>query len=194
MGVSKYISLGEAQDCLNTNEHLASLLAGGLETEVLQDDETEEGNKVPLRPAAPVTGRRLLGEQLGSPAFGCDARPLGCNRVGYFTGEVPHDLPPLTTTSLLAQSPSADLLLLHGHILTVDGKDSAAQALAIRHGIIVKVGTDAEVLELAGNAPGTRVIDLNGHTATPGLIDTHAHIAKAAVEELFGVRLTHPRS
>jgi predicted amidohydrolase YtcJ len=84
--------------------------------------------------------------------------------------------------------------LLHGHILTVDGKDSVAQALAVRHGIIVKVGTDAEVLELAGNAPGTRVIDLNGHTATPGLIDTHAHIAKAAVEELFGVRLTHPRS
>jgi predicted amidohydrolase YtcJ len=43
-----------------------------------------------------------------------------------------------------------------------------AQALAIRHGIIVKVGTDAEVLEFAGNAPGTRVIDLHGHTATQG--------------------------
>ena len=41
----------------------------------------------------------------------------------------------LLNTSLLAQSPSADLLLLHGHILTVDGKDSVAQALAIRHGI-----------------------------------------------------------
>jgi hypothetical protein len=54
----------------------------------------------------------------------------------------------LPTTSLLAQSPSADLLVLHGHILTVDVKDSVAQALAIRLGIIVKVGTDAEVLEL----------------------------------------------
>src|SRR6266852_6364066 len=70
----------------------ASLLAGGVETEVLHDDETVEGNKVPLRPA-PVAGRRLEGEKLGSPAFGCDARPLGCNRVGGFTGEVPHDLP-----------------------------------------------------------------------------------------------------
>jgi hypothetical protein len=30
---------------------------------------------------------------LGSPTFGCDARPLGCNRVGGCTGEVPHDLP-----------------------------------------------------------------------------------------------------
>ena len=73
-------------------DHFASLLAGGVETEVLQDDETVEGNKVPLRPA-PVAGRRLEGEKLGSPAFGCDARPLGCNRVGGFTGEVPHDLP-----------------------------------------------------------------------------------------------------
>jgi hypothetical protein len=41
-----------------------------------------------------VSSRRLEGEKLGPPpAFGCDARPLGCNRVGGFTGEVPHDLP-----------------------------------------------------------------------------------------------------
>ena len=76
-------------------DHFASLLAGGVETEVLQDDESVEGNKqasVLLRPA-PVASRRLEGEKLGSPAFGCDARPLGCNRVGGFTGEVPHDLP-----------------------------------------------------------------------------------------------------
>jgi len=32
-------------------------------------------------------------QKLGSPAFGCNARPLGCNRVGRFTGEVPHHLP-----------------------------------------------------------------------------------------------------
>ena len=100
----------------------------------------------------------------------------------------------LLTTRLIAQSPSADLLLLHGHILTIDGNDSVAQALAIRHGTIVKVGTDAEVLEFAGNAPGIRVIDLHGHTATPGLIDTHAHIAKGGVEELYGVKLSDATS
>ena len=74
-------------------DHLASLLAGGVETEVHQDDETVESNKVPLRPAAPVADRRLVGEKLGSPTFGCDARPFGSNRVGGSTGEVPHDLP-----------------------------------------------------------------------------------------------------
>jgi predicted amidohydrolase YtcJ len=54
----------------------------------------------------------------------------------------------------------------------------------------VKVGTDAEVLEFAGNAPGVRIIDLHGHTATPGLIDTHAHIADGGVEELYGIKLS----
>jgi len=51
-------------------DHFASLLAGGVETEILQDDESVEGDKqasVLLRPA-PVASRRLEGEKLGSPA------------------------------------------------------------------------------------------------------------------------------
>lgn len=100
----------------------------------------------------------------------------------------------LLSRILLAQSPNADLILLHGHILTADGSDSVAQAIAIRHGIIVKVGTDTEVLESAGNVPGMRIIDLHGHTATPGLIDTHAHVAEGGVEELYGVKLSDATS
>jgi Amidohydrolase family len=100
----------------------------------------------------------------------------------------------LFTRILLAQNPAADLVLIHGHILTVDANDSVAQAIAVRHSVIVKVGTDAEVLEFAGNAPGTRIIDLHGHAATPGLIDTHAHIADGGVEELYGVKLSDAAS
>lgn len=100
----------------------------------------------------------------------------------------------LLSRILLAQSPNADLILLHGHILTADGSDSVAQAIAIRHGIIVKVGTDTEVLEFAGKVPGMRIIDLHGHTATPGLIDTHAHVAEGGVEELYGVKLSDATS
>jgi predicted amidohydrolase YtcJ len=100
----------------------------------------------------------------------------------------------LIASVVKAQSPTADLLLLHGHILTVDAKDSVAQAIAIRRGIIVKVGSDAEVLEFAGHAPGLRIIDLQGHTATPGLIDTHAHIAEGGVSELYGVKLSDAAS
>jgi predicted amidohydrolase YtcJ len=100
----------------------------------------------------------------------------------------------LSAPVLCAEGPAADLVLLHGHILTMDGKDSAAQAIAIRRGVIAKVGSDAEVLKFAGNVPGTRIIDLHGHTATPGLIDTHAHIADGGVQELYGVKLSDATS
>ena len=100
----------------------------------------------------------------------------------------------LITRNLHAQDPAADLLLIHGHILTVDSNDSVAQAIAVRHGAIVKVGSDAEVLEFAGKAPGIRIIDLHGRTATPGLIDTHAHIADGGVQELYGIKLSDAAS
>jgi predicted amidohydrolase YtcJ len=100
----------------------------------------------------------------------------------------------LITQILPAQNPAADLVLIHGHILTVDANDSVAQAIAIHHGVIVKVGTDTEVLEFAGKAPGARIIDLHGHTATPGLIDTHAHIADGGVDELYGIKLSDAAS
>jgi predicted amidohydrolase YtcJ len=100
----------------------------------------------------------------------------------------------MLTRVLPAQSRPADVILLHGHILTVDARDSAVEALAIRNGIIVKTGTDAEVLEFARGAPGTRTIDLKGHTATPGLIDTHAHIADGGVGELYSIGLSDATS
>jgi hypothetical protein len=73
----------------------AGLLTRGIETEVHQNDETVEGNQqasVLLR-SAPVTGGRLEGEEFGPPTFDCDAGALSRNRVGFFIGEVPHDLP-----------------------------------------------------------------------------------------------------
>jgi predicted amidohydrolase YtcJ len=80
------------------------------------------------------------------------------------------------------------LILFHGHILTVDSADSVAQALAVKDGKIIAVGSDAEILRLAGAR--TQRIDLHGQTATPGLIDSHAHIADAGVDELFHVQLS----
>jgi predicted amidohydrolase YtcJ len=100
----------------------------------------------------------------------------------------------LLLPQIVAAPGAADLVLLHGHILTVDAKDSAVQAIAIRQGVIVKTGTDDEVLKFAGNARGLRVIDLHGDTTTPGLIDTHAHIANGGVDELYGVELSDATS
>jgi predicted amidohydrolase YtcJ len=82
---------------------------------------------------------------------------------------------------------AADLILAHGTILTVDSRDTVAQAIAIRDGKVLKVGTDAAILTMAG--PGTAVVDLHGRTATPGLIDSHAHIADGGIGEVTAIGL-----
>ena len=72
-----------------------------------------------------------------------------------------------------AASRSADLVLLGGKILTMDGRRPSAAALAVRADRIVAVGTDAEVRHLVGD--DTRVIDLAGRLAIPGFIEGHGH-------------------
>ncbi|HEY7698857.1 MAG TPA: amidohydrolase, partial [Vicinamibacteria bacterium] len=69
--------------------------------------------------------------------------------------------------------PPADLVLLHGKIVTVDDAKPEAQALAARAGRIVAVGSDAEIEPCVGD--GTRVIDLAGMLAVPGFIEGHGH-------------------
>jgi predicted amidohydrolase YtcJ len=91
-----------------------------------------------------------------------------------------------------AAAPPPELVLLHGRILTVDSKDSIAQALAIRDGKIIAVGSDQAISSLIG--AHTRRIDLAGRTATPGLIDSHAHIADAGMIALYHVELSDAAS
>src|ERR1700724_586778 len=81
-----------------------------------------------------------------------------------------------------------DLVLINGKILTVDPKDSIAEAIAIGGGKIIAVGSNADIAKLAGGK--TRLIDLHGHTATPGLIDSHGHFADGGVSELYDVKLS----
>ena len=66
-----------------------------------------------------------------------------------------------------------DLLLVNGRVVTMDPGQPEASAIAIRHGRIVAVGSDAEARAAAGARVET--IDLRGRTATPGLNDAHAH-------------------
>ena len=85
-----------------------------------------------------------------------------------------------------AQPP--ELILIHGKILTVDANDSIVEAVAIAKSKIVAVGSTAEIQRRAG--PATRVVDLHGLTATPGLIDTHGHFAEGGVNEMFDIVLS----
>ncbi len=68
---------------------------------------------------------------------------------------------------------SADLVLRRANVVTVDARDSRAQAVAVRDGRIIGVGTDSDVEGLIGT--GTRVLDLAGRTVVPGFIDSHTH-------------------
>ncbi|HVS23731.1 MAG TPA: amidohydrolase [Gammaproteobacteria bacterium] len=76
-----------------------------------------------------------------------------------------------------AQPP--DTVLVNGKILTLDARSSVQQALAIRDGKIASLGGDAQIRKLAGS--NTRVLDLGGRTAIPGLIDSHLHAIRAAL-------------
>lgn len=67
----------------------------------------------------------------------------------------------------------ADLVLRNGVVVTVDAALPDAHAIAVRGDTIVAVGTDAEVAPLVG--PATKVIDLRGQLAIPGLIEGHGH-------------------
>ncbi|MGO9920007.1 MAG: amidohydrolase [Isosphaeraceae bacterium] len=75
----------------------------------------------------------------------------------------------------------ADLILHHGRIVTVDRAFSIRQALAVKDGRILRVGTDDEVLPARG--PRTTLVDLGGKMVLPGLIDSHVHPTAASVVE-----------
>jgi predicted amidohydrolase YtcJ len=81
-----------------------------------------------------------------------------------------------------AASEPADLLLLNGAVYTVNDKQPRAEAVAVRGGKILFVGSNAEGRRLSG--PATRVVDLRGATVVPGLADAHAHLAGIGRREM----------
>jgi predicted amidohydrolase YtcJ len=74
--------------------------------------------------------------------------------------------------------------LINGKVLTVDAGFRIAEAVAIRDGRFVLVGTSEQARALVGKA--TRVIDAEGRTVIPGLIDSHVHALGVAESEARG--------
>src|SRR4029079_4534899 len=78
-----------------------------------------------------------------------------------------------------AQQPqTADVILHNGIIWTVDEKNPTAEAIAIKDGKFLVVGSNSAALKLRG--PNTRVIDLKAAFVVPGFNDNHVHYASAA--------------
>lgn len=72
---------------------------------------------------------------------------------------------------------TGDIALVSGRVVTLDADVDDAEAVAVRNGRIAAVGTTEEALDAVSSS--ATVIDLDGRTALPGLIDTHLHVPLA---------------
>ena len=89
--------------------------------------------------------------------------------------------------SVYAQQPSfADLVIVHGHVWTVDPENSRAEGVAVHNGRIVAVSSDREIAKWIG--PATKTIDAQGKSVLPGFIDAHVHFSSGG-GEISGVHL-----
>ncbi|RWM30782.1 amidohydrolase [Mesorhizobium sp.] len=74
----------------------------------------------------------------------------------------------------------ADLMVVNGRVLTMDEDNPAAEAVAVKDGVIIAIGNRASIEELKG--PATKVIDAQGGSVLPGFIEAHMHLFGGAAE------------
>jgi hypothetical protein len=74
---------------------------------------------------------------------------------------------------------TADTIFINGKVTTLDQENREAQGVAVLGDHILCVGTDAEVMLFKGRE--TKVIDLQGRRAIPGLIDSHIHVIRGGL-------------
>jgi predicted amidohydrolase YtcJ len=76
----------------------------------------------------------------------------------------------------------ADIVLKNGNVYTANDKSPTAQAIAIKGDRILFVGSNAAAQKYVGQ--GTRVVDLHGNTALPGMTDAHQHLSGVGFREM----------
>lgn len=89
----------------------------------------------------------------------------------------------LTFVSYVSAAETADTIFKQGKVITLDGRSQIVEAVAVRAGKILAVGSDSDIERLKNDQ--TRVIDLKGKTVIPGLIESHVHALRAARGELI---------
>jgi hypothetical protein len=78
-----------------------------------------------------------------------------------------------------AQAPAADVVLINGKVVTLDDASSIVQAIAIRDGRVLALGSDEDIRRRVDGR--THIIDLASRTAVPGLMDSHIHALRAGL-------------
>jgi predicted amidohydrolase YtcJ len=82
-------------------------------------------------------------------------------------------------TSSTPNPTQADLILIDGRIATQDERRSIVEAIAIKDGRFLVVGTEKEVMVTRGDT--TKVINLRKRTVIPGLNDSHIHLIRGGL-------------
>ncbi|KAL5648074.1 hypothetical protein ACJX0J_042429, partial [Zea mays] len=74
----------------------------------------------------------------------------------------------------------ADMVLANDTIYTADLARPFADAMSVRGGRVLRVGTYESVKELKG--PRTRELNLNGNVVLPGFVDSHVHFIDGGLQ------------
>ena len=129
---------------------------------------------------------RTAGLALGGVTLAC----AGGSKIIELTATPTLIAPPTQAMSTMAPGEVADTILVNGNIVTIDAKRTTATALAIKNGVILAVGDDQTVRNMAGAS--TQVIDLRKRTVTPGLIDAHCHLSACGLLGTIYVDVSWP--
>jgi len=95
----------------------------------------------------------------------------------------------LACTAALSQE-TADRIYSGGPILTINDAQPTAEAVAVRGGQILAVGTLEEIDAHRGE--GTEVFDLDGRAMLPGFVDSHGHVVMGGLQALSANLLAPP--
>lgn len=84
--------------------------------------------------------------------------------------------------SACSSGEKADSIYFNGSIYTVDTSNPQVEAVAVKGGMIMAVGSKSEIMKLQGDE--TEMVDLKGQTMTPGFIESHAHMMGVGYNKL----------
>ncbi|MDB4453487.1 amidohydrolase [Pseudomonadales bacterium] len=84
----------------------------------------------------------------------------------------------------------ADTIYRDGNIITINDAQPSAQAIAIKGGLILAVGSDAEVLKYKGDE--TVIVKLKDNTLVPGFVDAHSHFSGVGTQAIVANLLPVP--
>jgi predicted amidohydrolase YtcJ len=129
---------------------------------------------------AQAVGRRRMMGGMGRLAAGAAGVALGPGLFRCAAAQSPAS----------ASSGPAEAIFTGGPILTMADAMPTAEAVAIRGGRILAVGTRAEVEATRG--AGTRAVDLGGRAMLPGFVDPHGHVVMVGLQAVGANLLATP--